>query len=86
MLSTRLRILANAVSREVAQKCPCLAFRVAPDNRSVQDCLSAANDSPSSIRGEALIRPNASAMVAFIVRQNEHWIDKMVLAQRSEAM
>ena len=67
---------------------PCLALRLAPDNRSIQDCclLPTVPDfkidfslSDEVIRSVAVIRPSTAEMLRFIVEQGEGWLESWAL-------
>ena len=81
-------------TRSNSHKHPCLAVRLAPDNRLIQDyCLLPTvphfktnfSLSEDAIRSTAIIRPSIAEMLRFIVEQGECWLESWVLkaAQRA---
>jgi hypothetical protein len=82
-------------SRKDAHRHPCLAVRMAPDNRSVLDCCllptvphfkTRFSFSDAVIRRTAIIRPSTAEMVAFIVEQDKEWIESWAVRHRAEAL
>ena len=83
-------------SRKGSHKHACLAVRLSPDNRSVQDCCllptiphfkTNFSLSDEVIRSIAIIRPSTVDMVRFIVEQGDGWLESWMLkkVQRQNA-
>jgi hypothetical protein len=84
----RKQLRWNIYIRRNSHKHPCLAVRLALDNRSVQDyCLLPTvpdfkvdfSLSDEVIRSVAIVCPSSAAMLRFIVEQGEGWLERWVV-------